>query len=62
MQGPGKEYRRFYLIVALARQYAELKEGSFKTKILASIKGHYAKETNTYLKDALKEGLGNLVD
>ncbi len=58
MQGPNKQYRRFYLIVALATQYSELHEGTFKTGIHGAIKNQYAKETNEYLKQALKQGLG----
>jgi hypothetical protein len=57
IQGPNKQYRRFYLLVALAKQYSELHEGTFKTGVLGAIKNHYAKETNDYLKSALKQGL-----
>ena len=62
LQGPGKEYRRFYLILGLVRQYNEQSEGVFKTSLHDAIRRHYAKETSQYLKDALKEGLGDLVD
>ena len=62
LKGPNQEYRRFYLIVGLTRKYSELPEGAFQSQILQSIKWHYEKETNAYLKEALKEGLGELLD
>jgi aminopeptidase N len=62
LQGPGKEYRRFYVILGLTRAYNDQKEGNLKTKLLSAIRSNYNKETNSYLKDALKQGLGNLVD
>jgi hypothetical protein len=62
LQGPSKEYRRFYLILGLARQYKEQKDGSFKAGLLSSIKRNYSKETNSYLRDALKQGLGDMVE
>lgn len=62
LQGSGKEYRRFYLILGLARQYQEQRDADFKAGLLDAINRNYNKETNNYLKDALKEGLGDLVD
>ncbi len=62
LQGPGRENRRFYLIMGLARQYMEQNDGSYKSRLLEAIKRQYSKETNSYLRDALKEGLGDLID
>ena len=62
LKGPTQEYRRFYLMIGLIRQYSELPEGPYQTRILESIKSHYNKETDEYLREALKEGLGDLLD
>jgi len=62
MQGPNKEYRRFYLILGLVNVYREMDEGSLKTSLHNLIKKHYALEQNSYLKDALKQGLGEMLD
>ena len=62
LQGPGQEYRRFYLILALAIEYRDQKDSNFRNSLLATLKSNYNKETNSYLKGALKHGLGNMVD
>ncbi len=62
LQGPNREYRRFYVILGLVREYREENDGNFKNSIHALIKKHYALETNGYLKDALKQGLGDMLD
>ncbi|MEO6130488.1 MAG: M1 family aminopeptidase [Saprospiraceae bacterium] len=62
LQGPNKEYRRFYIILGLVRQYREEKDGPFKNNLHILIQKHYGLETNSYLKDALKQGLGDMLD
>jgi len=56
------EFRRFYLITGLLRQYAEEKDPVYQDKILTTINSLYSKETNEYLRGVLKEGLGELLD
>jgi len=59
---PDWQYRRFYLITGLLKQYAEEKESGYQAKLLNTIKSLYNKETNEYLKGVLKESLGELLD
>ncbi len=62
LKGPNPEYRRFYLILGLVKYYREASEGNFKSQVVALIKQHYRLETNEYLKDALKQGLGDMLE
>jgi hypothetical protein len=56
------EYRRFYLITGLLRQYGQEEDSVYQAKIMATINSLYQKETNEYLRSVLKEGLGDLLD
>jgi aminopeptidase N len=56
------EFRRFYLITGLLKQYAEETNTNYKDKLLTTINSLYNKETNEYLRGVLKEGLGDLLD
>jgi len=56
------QYRRFYLITGLLKQYSLEEGGPYQTKILDTVKSLYNKETDEYLRGVLKEGLGELVD
>jgi aminopeptidase N len=56
------EYRRFYLITGLLRQYGQEEDSIYQAKIMATINSLYQKETNEYLRGVLKEGLGDLLD
>jgi aminopeptidase N len=56
------QYRRFYLITGLLKQYAAEEENVYQAKLLKTINSLYSKETNEYLRGVLKEGLGDLLD
>jgi hypothetical protein len=56
------QYRRFYLITGLLKQYSEETNMVYQSKILDTIKSLYNKETSEYLRGVLKEGLGELLD
>ncbi|MEP6646679.1 MAG: M1 family aminopeptidase [Saprospiraceae bacterium] len=62
LQGPNRDYRRFYVILGLVKQYREEHDGALKNNLLILIKKHYSLETKSYLKDALKQGLGDMLD
>lgn len=59
---PDWQYRRFYLITGLLKQYAEESESVYQAKLLKTINSLYKKETNEYLRSVLKDGLGDLLD
>ncbi len=59
---PDWQYRRFYLITGLLKQYAEEQESVYQAKLLKTINSLYTKETNESLRSVLKEGLGDLLD
>jgi aminopeptidase N len=56
------QYRRFYLITGLLKQYAIEKDEVFQKKIINTIKSLYNKETDEYLRGVLKDGLGDLLN
>ncbi len=59
---PSNYARRFYTIAGLVMQYNEEPEGPYSDKLAESIKVLYEGETDSYLREVLKEGLGDLVD
>jgi hypothetical protein len=59
---PSNYARRFYTIAGLVMQYNEEPEGPYSDKLAESIKALYEGETDAYLREVLKEGLGDLVD
>ncbi len=56
------EYRRFFLITGLLRQYSLEEDVIYQDAILQTINSLYQKETSEYLKSILKDGLGDLLD
>lgn len=56
------QYRRFYLITGLLRQYGREQQEGFQQKLLDTVKYLYHQETNEYLRSVLKDGLGDLLD
>ncbi len=62
LQTQNPEYRRFFLITGLLRQYVLEEDVIFQEKILTTINSLYQKESSPYLKSVLKEGLGDLLD
>lgn len=62
LQTADPQYRRFYLITGLIRQYSLEQNVDFQQKILNTVKQIYSNETNEYLRSVLKDGLGELLD
>jgi hypothetical protein len=62
LRTPYPQYRRFYLITGLLRQYMQEEGSQYQTKLLETVKSLYRKEPDEYLRGVLKEGLGDLVD
>ncbi len=62
LQSSDSEYRRFYLITGLLPQYVQEDNMVYREMIRQTINNLYQKESNPYLKNVLKEGLGDLLD
>ena len=62
LSGPNQEYRRFYLITGLVDHYASELNMTYREKIREIIKAIYAQEKDSYLKEVLKEGFGEILD
>ncbi len=62
LRTPDPQYRRFYLITGLLRQFVKEEDEFFQDKLLAMINSLYTKEPSGYLRGVLKDGLGDLLD
>lgn len=62
LQGPIPQYRRFYLLTGLWGQYVVEMNNSYKNQLKKTIKKVYEGESDTYLRQILKEGFGAVLD
>ena len=62
LDNPNPEYRLYYMITTLAERYQSEAEGLYKNKLHDTIRSLYIKVKDDYIKGALKEGLGDLLD
>lgn len=61
LTGPLQQYRRFYVITGLVNQYVVEFNMTFKEKLKAVIKDVYDQEDDSYLREVLKEGFGEML-
>ena len=62
LTGPNPQYRRFYVITGLVNQYTQETDATFKEKLRLTIREIFSHEKDSYLREVLQGGFGDLLD
>jgi len=62
LNGKNSDYRLYFLITGAVNQYNEEQPGAYKDKLRSTVRSLYNRVKDDYIKNILKEGLGDMVD